>query len=357
MVHCRMPFLYCPDCQDIALPNFTASLIRLRAEQGRNNQQTIMFADFNESQKRFGFCKKLNLKYDSMDYYFIPGLYRPSQTGFLTPVLFEKDALTYFIHHPKYTVSLPSNSYGNIRSRTDTIIAFGINRSGKLIMWLGDLDGLDERDQLVLAAHNVASDHDVASEFYEGQIEVEFTDYSREEQVLRNATELANNIFAQFGIKLFQLEQEAKLLIPHVLPPIHFTEGEMGDSAEDFTKLLIERIDSNSLKEDLRQLLPVKEFKDLKQMRGLKTLQRWLQARGKLVSADTLLIPLFVLYDLRVIYKHLVSEDERSKTRASCLVRLGLPPNADDRTLYETVLDRAAESFAKLSGLLRSISK
>jgi hypothetical protein len=82
-------------------------------------------------------------------------------------VFFSKDILTYFYNHPDYAVSFASDTYGTIYMK-NRYISFGLNEHGKLIMWLGDLNDLERRDQVMLQAHNVPSDHSIGCEFYEG---------------------------------------------------------------------------------------------------------------------------------------------------------------------------------------------
>lgn len=47
-------------------------------------------------------------------------------------------------------------------------------------MWLGDIAKLDINEQHYLCSENINSDHDIASEFYEGQIEVQWAEPSKE---------------------------------------------------------------------------------------------------------------------------------------------------------------------------------
>jgi hypothetical protein len=63
---------------------------------------------------RFGYCGSVELKYDSLDYYYIPGLERPHDSGFLTPVFFSIEILPYFQAHPGYVVNFASDTYGTI---------------------------------------------------------------------------------------------------------------------------------------------------------------------------------------------------------------------------------------------------
>ncbi|MEP3300276.1 MAG: hypothetical protein ABJO27_27960 [Pseudoruegeria sp.] len=95
----------------------------------------------------------------------------------MTPVFFKRDALLKFEHHPNYEVKFASATYGTIYSTEPGFyISFGINENSLLVMWLGDIAKLPETEQYYLRSENVASDHHIGSEFYEGQIEVKFTE-------------------------------------------------------------------------------------------------------------------------------------------------------------------------------------
>lgn len=75
---------------------------------------------------------------DSDDYYYIPGLFRPSDVGFLTPLFFNKVVLVKFDNLPEYRVQFASPTYGTIYTESSHF-SFGINRHGKVLMWLGDV--------------------------------------------------------------------------------------------------------------------------------------------------------------------------------------------------------------------------
>ena len=287
--------------------------------------------------KRFSFCEGVQFDYDPIDYFYLPGLVRPTGAGFLTPVFFNRDALVQYYNHPDYTVSFGSDTYGTIYTPSN-YISFGINRSNKIIMWLGDIDEMPRSEQLYLASKNVASDHDIGSEFYEGQIEVEFTEYSKEQLVVKKLSEFADAIFKKHKVKMLQLDDEALPLIKSLKPPVHFSDKEMGDSMEAFNKLLVERINTAMLKFDLQLLLTPAEAKKLQSLGGLKTLELWLLKRASVIDASARMNALFVLYDLRVVFKHLQSAEKKSNTMENCCERLGLAHKASNESIYNALL-------------------
>lgn len=134
--------------------------------------------------KRFNAYNDLRFKYDTQDYYFIPGLSRPWDDGYLTPVFFNIDLLLHYNNHPNYRVKLPSFSTVDIYAKNGEALidhGFGINRNGNLFAWLGDLHKVlsltKNKEHLHrFRASNIDSDHEVVSDFYFQQIEAQFTE-------------------------------------------------------------------------------------------------------------------------------------------------------------------------------------
>jgi hypothetical protein len=58
--------------------------------------------------------------------------------------------------------------------------------------------------------------------------------------------------------------------------------------------------------------------------------------------------PLFVLYDLRVVFKHLQSEENRLSTLKSCRFRLGLGDNATCKEIYESLMGKLVTFYTDL---------
>jgi len=171
-----LPHLVCNECGAARLPNRTKGDLQGIAEEARRQNSYHVMVDFEKTaiaNKRLGLCESEHLAYSAIDYFYIPGLHRRDGSGFLTPVFFSIDALMYFDNHPGYFVVFASDTYGTVYAKDGGYISFGLNRSDKLVMWLGDIAKLSKRDLKVFAAHNVPSDHDVGSEFYAGQIEID----------------------------------------------------------------------------------------------------------------------------------------------------------------------------------------
>ncbi len=349
----HLPTLRCEDCGLPRLPlNVKLLVVGMSKVSLKKGEQTVsvIIMGVSSAKTRFSFFKGVPLKYDSLDYFFIPGLERDISPGFLTPVFFSIEILPYFQNHPGYVVMFGSDTYGTLYTKDRGYISFGINRAKKLIMWLGDLDELSRRDLLMLAAHNAESDHDIGSEFYEAQIEAQFTKVSQEKRIIRAQNRFAEDLARQFGaLRLLKMDKESVELLAVLLRPIFFTEDEFGAAMELMTKLFIERIDSEQLKVDLKPILTPKEEKAIKGYRELKVLQLWLEKRLLLADAPDVMCPLFVLYDLRVAYKHLIPHEKKDDLRLNCLSRLGLDSNATLENLYTSLIDGLEQCFTKVA--------
>jgi len=323
------------------------------AEEAKQKGNAVVRVDITAgatAKKRFPFCKNVTLKYDPLDYFFIPGLERASESGFLTPVFFSIDILPYFQNHPGYVVNIASDSYGTLYTKDGGYISFGLNRAKSLVMWLGDLDELSKRDLLMLAAHNIDSDHDIGSEFYDGQIEAIFTELSQERRIVRAQDAFAGELARKFGtLRFLKMEAEAVDLLANLRRPIYFTTDEFGNSMETMTKLFIERIDVEQLRNSVQSLLSPEESKAVKNYRELKLLQLWLGKCLRMNDPATTMMPLFVLYDLRVAFKHLLPDAKREELRLSSISRLGLDSHATLEELYVRLTESLERSFRDMA--------
>jgi hypothetical protein len=347
-----IPTLKCEDCGRQRLPLRAKRMMQQMALDGKKQGATEGRVDVlrgKVAKVRFPLCRSVALKYDSLDYFYIPGLERPDSSGFLTPVFFSIEILPYFQAHPGYVVNFGSDTYGTIYTKDGGYISFGLTRAKHLIMWLGDLDKLSKRDLQMLAAHNIDSDHDIGSEFYEGQIEAIFTKVSQEKRLIREQGRLAAILVEQFGgLRLLKMEAEAVDLLANLKRPIYFTEDEFGSAIETVTKLLIERIDAAELRRDLLVNLSAEELKLTSGFRELKWLQLWLKKRRGMQDPETVMLPLFVLYDLRVAFKHLLPEKRKQELRASAIARLKLPGNASLEDVYTALMSSIERSLKNM---------
>jgi hypothetical protein len=352
-----MPSLSCPRCASIRLPLPLKLGLQGMAQMAKKTGKARVTVDVPKAvaaKPSFALCKGVTFSYDRVDQQYIPGLSH-TDDGFLTPVFFSKDILTYFYNHPDYAVTFASDTYGTIYTK-DRYISFGLNENGKLVMWLGDLSHLEQRDQVMFLAHNVPSDHSVGCEFYEGQIEAVFTELSQEQRLIRTSGKFAIAVIERFSrMKIYKMDAEAAGLLTQIRRPVHFTEKEFGDAMETMTKLFIERIDIAPMKAMLREKLGKSDLDRLGNLRELKTLQLWAEKIVGVNEADNVMSPLFILYDLRVAYKHLLPLENTEEIKMSCRTRLDQREDAGLDQIYTVLTHRLEQTFVTLEKAVLSM--
>lgn len=299
--------------------------------------------------KRYTLCEKFNFKYSQIDYEFIPGLMRPWDDGFLTPVFFSIAVLNKYSQDPRYKLDLFSETYGTIDAK-DWTIAFGINRNKRVIMWLGDIDALPEDEQYFLRSENIDSDHDLHSEFYEAQIDVVFSDRSKQNELLHLRKSLNDLFNDKHGQGLFVLEGEVATVINNLTRPVFWEERHVGPAIESLNRVFVESINLAFLKKAVKDK---DSTRDLKSTGSLKTLQAWLEVVMGQSAHANLALPFYVLYDFRIVCSHLLSVDKQAEMMQSVNTRLGLDPaNRDLELIYDALINALSQSIQQIKGCL-----
>jgi hypothetical protein len=342
-----LPYLRCNACKQDYLPDRSRLVIIEQHRRATEKGVTTVNITRQKITKNFGFTK-IPFIYDADDYYYIPGLKRPFDIGFLTPVFFNKEVLLKYDASPTYRVKFASPTYGEIIQGDSFSIPFGINKNRRVVMWLGDIAKLPEAEQYYLRSENIDSDHAIGSEFYDGQIECIFTEPSKEAKLFSLRSEFIEACFKRFGIKIALLDDEVVNLALSFNPPVNDTEKERRHLADTLNKIYIESLDNSGLGTLLRSL-----GGDPKSLGSLKRLQAVLQSStgGDITK---LLSPFFVLYDLRVGYSHLTSADKAVEILKTVTDRLGMPKDSGFLSIYNRVLEELSNSLERLTELVKT---
>jgi hypothetical protein len=342
-----LPVLRCDACSRDYLPDRSRfAIIELHCQAVAKGRATVTLIrrKLNES---FSFTK-VPFLYDADDYRYIPGLERSFDQGFLTPVFFNKNVLLKYDASPAYRVRFASPTYGEIVDEGFSIPC-GITKNGKLIMWLGDIAKLPEAEQYYLRSENIVSDHAIGSEFYDGQIECIFTQPSGEHKLFALRSEFVETCFKKFGVKIAHLDQEVMTLALEFNPPVVDTEKERRHVADTLTKIYIESFDNVALGTIL-----LRSGGDPSKLGSLKRLQGVLGSISDDATISRLLSPFFVLYDLRVAYSHLTSEEKAKDVLKSVTSRLGLDTFSKMPEIYDRLLEMLSSSFEKMTEIVKS---
>jgi len=347
----NIPFYICPKCGDKEPLNAKEYYDNISKEEFEKMKDGDKYAmTFSYEDAKFPQYNHLEFKYAPEDYYLIPGLLRPENDGYLIPVFFDKDVLLYYNNHPDYTVRFGSFSSGNIYHKDERLFnwGFGINRNGKIFMWLGDLASDFKSDEMKshlrrFQASNVASDHDIYSKFYLSQNPFSpadaFQDSDNEIKLFTLKNQLDEIFMEKFTFNLTKIAIED--LFEFYKPPILEEKEQIFNAYISLNKLIVENIQIDKLKE---VLLGEGAKKEIKQLGSLKTLELFLKEKCKIESAQTLMTPFFILSDLRQLQGHF-SDSSFEERYNSCKIRLGLSIEATHFEVYESLINMFIKSY------------
>ena len=111
-----LPVLRCPKCGKDHLPDDSRfAIIQLHAQASKSGQRSTRVTR-RKLTDQYGFTT-VPFLYDPDDYKYIPGLKRPHDEGFLTPVFFNKQALLKYDTAPGYKLRFASATYGEIATQ------------------------------------------------------------------------------------------------------------------------------------------------------------------------------------------------------------------------------------------------
>lgn len=359
----NIPILECNNCneKDIVLSFFVKKTIELSIqalkESSINNVK--LKKDFNILFNRFIECfnlaydikPKLPFKYDILDYYVIPGLFREYNIGFLTPVFFDLKVLDRYLDDQEYELELKSGSYYTLWKKEEEsfAISFGINENKRVIMWLGDILDLPTKEQYHLLSYNIESDHNLKSEFYNAQILVEWGSESKEGNIFKIIGQINKKIMKKYSINLTTLEKETLFYYSQLHIPIKNTKKEFESLINILNKILVENIDTPSIK----KFLETKNIENIKSLGSLKLLAKLIYYACNFNTydeAETFLSPLFCLYNLRITAAHLLSTESETEKLGRSLIKLNIPEEKRENYsyIYQELISQLEEIFISI---------
>lgn len=240
IMHGDVPVMVCQGCSTVTVPDAVR-----RAAGSPNGHGTVRFPH-----RRFGLCKDVGFRYSSVDWDVIPRLrqsdYDPD--GYYVPVFFDQRALLKYVVRPEYAM-VHFKDGGIIKFAGGQDLKYGITRSGLMVCWLGELDGIPEREQHYLLSDNQESDHDVSSWLYRDRLGIpaEPSEERRLAMALLDANRTAQD---RLGRPLWLLEHR-EIQIMHVLArPVIWNEF-ASYAINNLNKVLIESIDRDYLREEV----------------------------------------------------------------------------------------------------------
>lgn len=337
----KIPLLKCTSCGEINVPPFTIGMVNYVYSEMVNRciyNHSVKSSNYHE---KYDYCKKISLVYSHHDYECIPGLKSSSEDGFLVPVYFNRKILSILMHLPEYQVDWFSEGYGCISKNDEWHhIVFGINSNGKVVMWLGDLDCLDEETQRYFEINNVDSDHKlIDSDFYRAQMLSLWSQPKRDRFVFTNRNKFYDNVMKKYSINLYHLKKECDEKRKTFNSPVLYSDSEMKNSIEILHQYCIEGISIKELKKLYFQLDSTKTPQDVNDLKSIKLLQLVFELQYSALDTSSFLSPLYLLNDLRIIFCHLLSDEEIIKLKENLLRTLSIV-TFDNRLIYDSLIER-----------------
>lgn len=349
-----VPTLVCPECGKPAITPHVEHAVRAAAREAKEAGQGICRPDFGH--RRFDLCA-VEFAYDSTDWLAIPML-RQSESeldGYYAPVFFRRVVLLKYIVRDEYTTRQFRDG-GSIHFPNGSDLRYGINRSGLVVCWLGDLDGIPPEEQHYMLSENVESDHDVVSGLY-AQSRLHEAEGETDEQMLASALHrLVKTVREKRGFELYRLRAAEGQILQDKSRPVIWNET-LVSTMTGLTRVHIESLAGDSLGKacakasDITtpQTPPCKECGAVKEPlpKGtLQLLEEWLELEFH-GSASDVIKPLRVLKEWRNILVHR-SDIDPNKRLLWCYSAMGIHRQQTPERLYDTMIKRMLEAYREM---------
>lgn len=333
---------------------FTDVVLKMLAEKAKRLGEThlngVTPPEDMKNARYDKFCGSIDFEYSNIEYLSVPGLaHHLSHDGFLMPVYFNLEVLNKYSQNPKYTLNVLSSTYGDLRCGAEWHLSFGVNRNKQVIMWLGDLHTLPLKEQQYLLSENIPSTFDLHSDFYNAQIDCEWSEGSIEHKCLNLRKEISDKIKRNHGTDLYKLPNEIGKTITDLQKPIFWEERHTAPVVESLNRIFVESIDESFLK----SFLISKQVKFQSGFRALKLMEKFIEFFSGVEKSREIMLPFFVLYDYRVNVCHLQSEATVTTKIKSINERLGLPAlNPSHEQIYNKLFEKIYESLNAIETLI-----
>ncbi len=249
--------------------------------------------------------------------------------GYLTPVYFNNQVLTRYLYDSRFTCEFASETYGTIHG-PDFYISFGINKNGSVIVWLGDLQTrIPVRERFYWLVENKKPEREVASEFYDAQIDVQFTPPPAVVRSLNGLAKFNAAFHQKFSVHLYHDRS-----IEERIDETRRYKRLILNNADDFKRFVSEFneiINENANNAEIRKFLAERRIAVPDGAKGNKLLLAVYE--NVLKDTENLVGPFFYLYDLRLWADHSMDDDLLNQVAQ----KLGVPPHNYQRLMEALV--------------------
>ena len=212
-------------------------------------------------------------------------------------------------------------------------------------MWFGDImQALPQREQFYLLVENKEPENDAASEFYDAQVNAQFTEPPLEIKTLNTLEKLNFAFEAKYSCYLYKERS-----IEERVDEARRYKRILMNNTDDFKRFITELneiINESTNNIALRTLLDIKNVTYEKDSKGNKLLEK--VYKSILDDNNNLIAPFYYLYDLRLWAAHAGKED----VLADITNKLGVPIDSEFKVTLDALLTSILQSSNKLMLLI-----
>lgn len=338
------PVLCCLACNWQSVPPLADTLLEQQVQRASKENATML--DFHDgiAPPQFPWVPDKPFRFDPWEHRYMPGLYRRHDT-YLTPVYFKPQVLQKYKHGTNYVVEMESDTYGLIRFPDGHKLPFGVNRRGNVITWLGEIADLPDDEQFYLLSENIASDGDVSSDFYDGQINLGHGAPSKISRLLEARATFNQAVRTRLGKNCTHLDTAVNDLLQRLTPPTPGVIDSELDVIEELCKICVETI----WKKPFQHSLEAEGIGFDARLGSLKTLQTWLESVAGIRDACDRLSPLFILRNLRNVGAHLHVAHRKREIIEETAERLGLNKSCGVPAVYDALVEALTRMYSDLA--------
>ncbi|CDZ59593.1 hypothetical protein [Neorhizobium galegae] len=221
--------------------------------------------------------------------------------GAMTWLYFEPALVSTLLRHRGARLHWHSQETGGLGATSSTI-HFGVNRLGLITVFAKDIGQLPSWEQRLWSAHNVTPDGGVSRELFAAQMEVTPAATTAPEKALPATLEGINAAFtARYGLPLLRSHEAGADLLRRAHRFRAAEPDGLLELSKELTRLFIERIDVGAITAQLTMA------KGASKLGSLKAFEKLIATLRPDVDAQTMMAPLFGIYDLRLADAHLGS--------------------------------------------------
>jgi hypothetical protein len=198
-------------------------------------------------------------------------------------------------------------------------------------------------------SENIPASFDLHSDFYDAQIENQWSEGAIENKCLNLRAELSDKTKILYGSDFYKLPKEISTTIAGLQKPIFWEDRHVAPVIESLNRIFIESVDESFLKSFLKS----KEINLQDGLRALKLMEKFVEYLSDSLTARATMLPFFVLYDYRVNVCHLQSQETITTKTQSINERLELDAsNTSHEKIYDQLFKKIYDSLSSINLLV-----